>query len=210
MRKLRAHPSLERPVETMNLLRKILCWNFAIFSVAVYSADYRLITEIVHSQESARHVLLDFLIFAMFSVEGTVFGLAWWTVWREKPWGRRWAIVGSQIQILQFTPLLIGGWKIFWSFERADWIVNAIGVTGLLAFSRPYMLRKSDPSKKQGTAAIPGDGTNTFINREIWIGVIVMVYSTIYFVNEWLRAKGLLRRRFAHRCPYPAGADRDP
>jgi hypothetical protein len=64
----------------------------------------------------------------------TVFGVAWWKVWKQRPLARAWGIAAS-IPITAH-PL----WRII-RFPRSihgyNVLVLAVGVVGLLAFSMP-------------------------------------------------------------------------
>jgi hypothetical protein len=122
----------------MRKLRSVLCWAFAGYSSGCVVAAYRLIRHTIRSQEALlplRHPLIA----APFLVLAAIFGVAWWTVWSQKVSAKGWAIAASLLSLLGCIPLLyLFRFSSFWQFEQVSWIPEAIGVAGLVAFSRPY------------------------------------------------------------------------
>src|SRR5207302_5499155 len=76
---------------TVHTLRKYLCWVFAFSSVVCLRLALSGLVRAVHRP----YVLLPFrylLINLSFAAVTTIFGMAWWTVWKGKRWARGWGI----------------------------------------------------------------------------------------------------------------------
>jgi hypothetical protein len=76
------------------------------------------------------------LVPAVFAVQGTISGMASWTLWKRKRSARLWAIVASLTYIM--GPLLTIGSNVHFSRPIRDCsiIILVVGVTGLIVFSR--------------------------------------------------------------------------
>jgi hypothetical protein len=81
------------------------------------------------------------IVFVLLSLAAAVFGMASWSVWKQKRRANAWGIAASALLFLIWTPMIFFGWSIFWGFERAAWYVPAIGAIGLSVFLRPEMNR---------------------------------------------------------------------
>jgi len=86
-------------------------------------------------------VLFAVSVVVLLSLAAAVFGMAWWSVWKQKESANAWGIAASTLLFLIWTPMIFFGWTIFWGFERAAWYVPAIGAIGLSVFLRPEMNR---------------------------------------------------------------------
>jgi hypothetical protein len=85
------------------------------------------------------------LLAVIFPGLAIVFGVAWWTIWKEKPSARFWGITASIIFIL--TPIRA---KIFFSMPiLRSGVVLAVGIVGLILFSRRDVM-KIDTSSTDG------------------------------------------------------------
>jgi hypothetical protein len=69
------------------------------------------------------------------------------------------------------------------------WVACVIGLTGLVAFARPWTNLAA--SKSRGSSPIPGDGTNKVLNRLVWVTGIGGGYESIKPWYHWAAAHGL-------------------
>jgi len=106
-----------------------------------------------------RQLLANLLVLTLFTVQATVFGTAWWTVWKGKPSARGWGIAASVINILISLPIIYLSRSV-----RGIGVVLAIGVAGLVAFWRRYE-EPTSAATIQKDLRIPGDGTNDLVNK---------------------------------------------
>jgi hypothetical protein len=117
----------------MHGVRKIIVWIFAFNAIVCFFIASRHIADRFHVSLSL-HSLRPFVVPVVFSFLAIVFGMAWWTTWRERPFARAWGTVASLINFV--IPLLR---LIF--FSRSNWngaaIVIAVGIAGLIAFLWP-------------------------------------------------------------------------
>jgi hypothetical protein len=123
----------------MGKCRAFMSWYFCFFAVALFGATILDVRDAVQGR-TFNHLSLRFVaVMASFLLAAIVFGEAWWSVWRKKSYGRRWAIAASLLSLLQATSMLFVGWKAFeiW-FVNFNWLPTVFGVVGLIAFSRPY------------------------------------------------------------------------
>lgn len=126
----------------MGKCRTFITWYFCVTSVALFAATVQNVWGAVQQRASnhlSEHLLRFLSVNISFIVVAIVIGEAWWSVWRKKSYGRRWAIAASLLSLLQATSMLFVGWKAFeiW-FVNFNWLPTAFGVVGLIAFSRPY------------------------------------------------------------------------
>jgi len=122
-----------------------------------------------------------------------VFGVAWWTVWKGKPSARGWGIAASLFYILvSLLPIIF--------FSRSVWagvgvvltnfgLVLAIGVAGLVAFSRRYE-QPISTARTQENLRIPGDGTIDLVNKTAGVLIFVAGFAAYHWWLGWIRAKG--------------------
>jgi len=115
----------------MYKLRKYLCWVFAFSCLVCLGIALRRTLYIVHRH----YAFLPFAhlrVPAVFLIQAVICGVAWWTIWKEKPFARAFGIAASLIFV--GVPL----WGITF-FSQSVWgnegIVLAIGVAGVVAFS---------------------------------------------------------------------------
>jgi hypothetical protein len=146
--------------------------------------------------------LLVLLAPAMNAVQCLVFAAAWWTIWQGRRSARRWGIAASLIYVLIFCLLAYFSYlsRSAWNeLLSMFWVMPAIGIAGLFAFSRPY--EQAEPICE--IPNIPGDGTNHIVNKAApfvafaaglwayhwWIGWIRTNSSTEYgwAENGWNR-----------------------
>jgi len=119
-------------------------WVFGISSLFCSWGSVYLILRTIHQHYSydflrrfafqqfglLLHILFLIVIFPVLAI---IFGLAWWTIWKEKLSARGWGIAASLIYVL------ISLWPIIYRSD-SDWgapgLEFAIGLGGLIAFSR--------------------------------------------------------------------------
>jgi len=72
----------------------------------------------------------------LFSVQAAVYGMAFWTLWKQKPSAKLWGMVASLTYIV--LPLLTIWSKIHFSrsIRGCSMAVLVVGVAGLVVFSR--------------------------------------------------------------------------
>jgi hypothetical protein len=117
----------------MRDIRKFLGWAFLIASLVSICLT-------ILSIERGIQMHYDFLrprillLEAAFPVMAVIFGMTWWTVWRDKPSARGWGAAASSIQIL--LPLCMIIFRSY-SILGCQGVGLALGVVGLIAFSWP-------------------------------------------------------------------------
>jgi hypothetical protein len=119
----------------MQGIRKYMAWIFAITSLVCLWIDLRYIGAILRHLAPLPHPNVKLLIVpAVLSTLTVVFGMAWWTTWKEKPHARGWGTAASLINTL--LPV----WHIVYfrpyNSDRGA-TVATIGIAGLIAFLWP-------------------------------------------------------------------------
>lgn len=76
--------------------------------------------------------LLVFLVPWVLPLETAVFGVAWWTVFREKRSARAWGIAASMVFILWVLLPLLTTPHFFWTGEL---LLLSVGTIGLIVFA---------------------------------------------------------------------------
>jgi hypothetical protein len=80
-------------------------------------------------------------------VTAIIFGLAWWTIWKGKRSARCWGIAASLVfvTISLYVFFVISKWVLC-----APEVELAIGIVGLIAFSRRYQIKPKTEGPEQG------------------------------------------------------------
>jgi hypothetical protein len=114
----------------MNTVRKQMCLVFAISSLLGVWTACRFIPHILH----LHHASLSRVVFAalVFPVLVVIYSAASWTVWKEKRSARAWGIAASLTYVLINLQMIFVSSR---SVPNCVWIMSAIGVAGLIAFS---------------------------------------------------------------------------
>ena len=167
----------------MRGLRKFLCWCFAVAAFAFVYLPMK--ARVIHGYWSpgwkfALGVVVPLALAA-------VFGMAWWAAFKEKDSARNWGIVASLVYLLlgisvtTFSPSV--------SKSQPSWLLSAIGVAGLIAFSR----RDITAPESERTAALsnPGDGTNPIIDKLVWVLALAGFWLGWSGWERWARLQGL-------------------
>ena len=126
----------------MHDLRKFMCWIYATSSLLGLWTAFWFIPGIIH-RDYAQFPLRSLLVSAVFPTMATIYGVAWWTVWKGKTSARGWGIAASLTNIL--IPLQIIIFSRNWS---CNVVVLLIGIVGLVAF-----LRRDEPHDLDGDTA---------------------------------------------------------
>jgi hypothetical protein len=132
----------ERANETrscrMRICRAFISWYFCLYSLILIGVTIQAIWGAVQGQAPS-HLLRFVLTYTSFSMAAAVYGNAWWSVWRKKSYGRRWAIAASLLSLLESTSALTVGLKAFeiW-FVNFFWLPTVLGAVGLIVFLRSY------------------------------------------------------------------------
>jgi hypothetical protein len=71
---------------------------------------------------------------AVFVLQAYIFGMAWWTVWKDKTSAKNWGIAASLINILSILWLHLRHSR---SLSSREWELLAIGIVALIAFLWP-------------------------------------------------------------------------
>jgi hypothetical protein len=137
----------------MQSLRKIMGWIFGISSLLCILGTYIILHKTIQALQQQNFALWKFRIWLLILLFNTIcpafaiiFGVAWWTNWREKLSARRCGIAAS------LTFVLYSLW-VFFNSSKSDWgipgVELSIGVIGLIVFLRRYKIKPktndSDP-----------------------------------------------------------------
>ena len=116
-----------------------------------------------------------------------VFGLAWWTVFREKRSARAWGIAASMVFILwTLLPLVIPP-HFFWN---GGLLLLGIGLVGLIAFVWPGQ-PLDIVHQTQKNWRLPGDGTSSLFNNAVQLVMLLVLWRADHWWMEWLRNNDL-------------------
>ncbi len=111
------------------VLRMIIGWLFAIPCLVNIWFTGSFLLRLMHHHAFHIRSLLGFV----FPVLSIVFGIAWWTIWKEKSSARQWGITASILFILiPISARIFLSWPIF----QKTGVVLAVGLVGLILFSR--------------------------------------------------------------------------
>ena len=126
-------------VRECQIYRKIMCWIFAIIAVVCLWIVLYHITYIIRYYYTHLSLLMHFslrilIVPVLFALLAYIFGMAWWTVWKDKTSAKSWGIVASLINILVMLRPFI---RHSHSLSGRQWELLAIGIAGLIAFMWP-------------------------------------------------------------------------
>jgi hypothetical protein len=184
----------------MHTLRKYLSWVFAFTSVVCLQVVLSSVLRTSHPHYNlrpTRMLLVSLIAPTLFTVFAAVYGLAWWTVWKEKPSARGWGLAASLINILiSLLPVIFSAfsaqsvWASFATVLSSFGLVLAVGVAGLVAFARRYE-PPDFTAKTQENVRIPGDGTSDLLNKMLPFLIFAVGFAAYYWWLGWIRAKGV-------------------
>lgn len=174
----------------MHTLRKYLSWVFGFAALVNLQLAVSFTLRDVHRYHShlhARYLLAPGLC----TVQAMVFGMAWWTVWKEKRSGRIWGIAASALNLaLPLSMSYFAGPGRGLLLVRHFSLLLVIGLIGLFAFLRSYGLAIG-PSKPQVPAPIPGDGTSELLNKLGARVLFAAAFGAYFWWLSWLKARDL-------------------
>lgn len=141
------------------ICRGIYCFIFFTFAscgVFVVSAEFLKMAR-THSFDGS-----DVFAWTLMGIYTIVLGIAWWTIFRDKPVSKQWAIAANLIAVNPHVPALLISWR--WQFwqnflqtERDWWPITVFGVVGVIIFSLPYhhwQNKRHSPNQDDPTSAI--------------------------------------------------------
>ena len=114
--------------------RKIMCWFFAFVAVVCLWIVLIHISNTIRYYHSLHHPLLGMIVPTVFLLLATIFGMAWWTVWKDKTSAKIWGITACLINILVTLMTYIRHSR---SLSSRQWELFAVGIVGLIAFLWP-------------------------------------------------------------------------
>lgn len=181
---------MKRVVLPIPSLRKYLSWIFAFSFLlglpATYSTTLSIFASLRHRAPNvhwpASWWLLVFLLPFVMPIQTSVFGLAWWTVFRQKRSARVWGIAASMIFVLWTVLPLFYSPRYFWT---GSLLLLGIGLVGLVAFALPG--HPVDPAPPAPTTwSLPGDGTNRWVNSVLQLGILLVGWRVYHWWLGWL------------------------
>src|ERR1035438_3112396 len=114
----------------MRVLRIFMGWTFAIASVICFVITVLFIRQSFRG-DFALSALSRLICSALFLALTMTFGVAWWTIWTDKPSARRWGVAASSIHVLLTLWMIVFRSYLILSSQGFG---LALGVVGLIAF----------------------------------------------------------------------------
>jgi hypothetical protein len=122
----------------MGDLRKYMGWVFAVSSLVAICFAPRLILDVFRWRSHTLFPIRSLLLCAVFPAMAIVFGIAWWTIWKDRPSAKEWGITASTLHILaSLLPFIL----LRRSIVECQLLGVALGVTGLVAFLWPSAVK---------------------------------------------------------------------
>lgn len=170
-------------------LAKFLNWCFALTALIVGALCLLSLWSYLHSPHSriasltaGKAGVLVFLFGGQIAV-AIVFGMAWWAVRKGKRTARGWAIAASAAEIVfSSVPMLAKGSPI--------WLVTAMGVAGLIVFSRRKVLAEIAVSA-ESLPRLPGDGTSKFVDKAVRLAGYACALAALFWWKGWAERRHL-------------------
>jgi hypothetical protein len=175
--------------------RKYISWIFALaFLIGVpitFTTTLNVFSGIRHRDPSV-HLsvawwLVLFVLPWVMPLQTAVFGVAWWTVFREKRSARAWGIAASMVFILWVLLPLITPPHFFWT---GNLLLLGVGTTGLIVFAWPGQ-RADTVQQPPKTWKLPGDGTSTLFNSAVQLVMMLVCWRAYHWWMEWLENNDL-------------------
>jgi len=121
---------------------KTLWWAFAVSSLLYLSMAVPSLQRTIHRHHgylTPRSLLVPGLLSAL----ATIYGVAWWTLWKRKPSARGWAIAASVTYVLLSLFTMWSNLHLGRSIRGCSGVMLATGATGLVAFLRHSKARRT-------------------------------------------------------------------
>jgi len=167
----------------MRGLRKFLCWCFAVAAFAFVYLPMKARVSCGYWSPGWKFALGVVVPLAL----AAVFGMAWWTAFKEKDSARNWGTVASLVYLLLGVSVTAFSPSV--SKSQPSWLLSAIGVAGLIAFSRRDI---AAPDGERPLPRIPGDGTNPIVDKLVWVLALAGFWLGWSGWERWARLEGLL------------------
>jgi hypothetical protein len=124
-----------------------------MFALRILASLVNIARAILHPH--SRTLLQNVLVGPLFqSAMAAMCGVALWAIWKDKSWGRWWAVAASSMYFLEFLKQFIIPVRPAWDHYLSSLIV---GVTGAVAFSwpdkQPDASRSDEPHNSRLSAA---------------------------------------------------------
>jgi hypothetical protein len=117
----------------LRVLRFFIGWMFAISSLICVVMAFWLIHRTFEGYGfGAYSHLLVLLLHLIFPLASIVFGIAWWTIWKERTFSRFWGIAASVLIMVSPIRHIMLHPRMLLNYSG---MVLAFGIIGLLAFS---------------------------------------------------------------------------
>lgn len=181
----------------MRAIRAFISWIFALAALSCLGIAIRYVRLDFFSAEPWQQlsILRRLIVPVAFSLQGTVFAMAWWTGFREKSSMRGWGIAASALLLLAalFPIILILWFDQNWSNLMVGLvpfsIVLAAGIAGLVAFGKRIEVpdKRAEVGKFQ---PVPGDGTSRLLSRSIGLLTFATGYAAYSWWLQWARSRG--------------------
>jgi hypothetical protein len=166
----------------MQAFAKFLLWIFALSAAICLQTAFTLLRAALRFQNDPRF-LRSLIVPAAFLVMAFIFATAWWTLWRRRTSGRKWAVAASLINVATGVwPFLTAPREVLASFGVVGALsvfgsIAGLGIAGVVVFLRHE--KAPDPGGQAELSKIPGDGTHPLLNKS---GSVLI---TICYLGAW-------------------------
>jgi len=113
--------------------KRTFWWLFAVSSLMCLLLAFPFILHIVYRPHGFL-TLRTLLVPGVLSILATIYGLAWWAVWKRKPYARASATAASVAYILLSLFTIWSKLDFSRSIRGCTWFMLATGVIGLVVF----------------------------------------------------------------------------
>ena len=166
----------------MRGLRKFLCWCFAVAAFAFVYLPIKARVSYGYWSPGWKFALGVVVPLAL----AAVFGMAWWTAFKERDAARNWGIVASLVYLLLGVSVTTLSPAV--NKSQPSWLLSGIGVAGLIAFSRRDI---AAPESERTLPRNPGDRTNPIVDKMVWIVALAGFWLGWSGWERWARLQGL-------------------
>ena len=121
----------------MRTLRKIFGWLFAIlaiFCLLGWASQLRFAFTQSHAHSIARSIFGEFVASVLMLATMLVFGMAWWTTWKDRPKARAWGLTAS---VLWLSAPLVNSYLLHHPMTDGKWKLVAVGAVALISYAWP-------------------------------------------------------------------------